>query len=107
MKRLQAYAAPDLTVTFDPNVCIHSAVCIATLPAVFDVRRARWIHADAASPDQVVDAIDRCPSGALQYYRNVESDPVAKSRLDEAVARNQAALERGAETNTGEDPREP
>ncbi len=92
MKRLQVYPAPDITITFDPNVCIHSGVCVMTLPAVFDVRRARWIHADAASADQVADAIDRCPSGALQYYRNVTRDPSAELQLSKAVAVNRIAL---------------
>lgn len=103
MKRLQVYPAPEITVTFDPNVCIHSGVCVATLPAVFDTRRARWIHADAATAERVAQAIDRCPSGALQYYRNVESDPAARKRLEDAIARNQAALERAAEAGGSED----
>ena len=43
MKRLQTYDAPGITVTFEPNVCRHSAVCLRTLPAVFDVGRRRWV----------------------------------------------------------------
>ncbi len=92
MKRLQVYPAPGITVTFDPNVCVHSAVCVRTLPKVFDVRRAQWIHADAAAADEVANAIDRCPSGALQYYRNVESDSEAKYRLTKAVLVNRVSL---------------
>jgi uncharacterized Fe-S cluster protein YjdI/CDGSH-type Zn-finger protein len=66
-KRLQAYRAPGIEVTFDPAVCIHSAVCLKSLPAVFDVRRSRWVRPEAATVAEVVGAIDRCPSGALQY----------------------------------------
>ena len=92
MKRLQVYPAPGISVTFDPNLCQHSGVCLMTLPDVFDVRRARWIHADAASADRVAHAIDKCPSGALQYYRNVERDPSAAFRLSKVVATNRIAL---------------
>jgi uncharacterized Fe-S cluster protein YjdI len=92
MKRLQVYPKPDITVTFDPNVCIHSAVCIMTLPAVFDVRRARWIDVDRADADSIAQAIDKCPSGALQYYRNVTRDSSAEFRLSKAVAVNHTAL---------------
>jgi uncharacterized Fe-S cluster protein YjdI/putative methionine-R-sulfoxide reductase with GAF domain len=92
MKRLQVCPAPDITVTFDPNVCQHSGVCLMTLPSVFDVRRARWIHADAASPDRIAHAIDKCPSGALQYYRHVERDPAAAFRLSKAIAVNRVGL---------------
>lgn len=67
MKRIQTYTAPGITVTFDPERCEHSAVCLAALPAVFDVRRPRWVRPEAASPAEVMEAIDRCPSGALQY----------------------------------------
>lgn len=77
--RLQTYEAPGITVTFDPGICIHSAVCVRGLPAVFDVRRKRWIHADAASPDEVAEQVARCPSGALQAIRPVDgSAPEAR-----------------------------
>lgn len=69
MKRLQTYPTPGITVTFDPELCKHSGVCLMALPAVFDVRRKRWIRAEAATPDEVAAAIDRCPSGALKYMR--------------------------------------
>lgn len=69
MKRLQTYTAPGITVTFDPNLCSHSAVCLRTLPQVFDVRRRRWVAPEAASVDEVVAAVERCPSGALQCVR--------------------------------------
>jgi uncharacterized Fe-S cluster protein YjdI/CDGSH-type Zn-finger protein len=67
MKRTQSYSAPGITVTFDPNLCIHSAVCLRTLPMVFDVRRRRWVAPEAASPEQVAAAVRKCPTGALQF----------------------------------------
>ena len=67
MKRVQTYDAPGITVTFDPNVCLHSAVCLRTLPAVFDVQRRRWVAPEAAAVAEVAAAIDACPSGALRY----------------------------------------
>lgn len=72
-KRLQTYEAPDITVTFDPNVCIHSGVCVRGLRAVFDTRRKRWIDVGAATPDEIAAQIDRCPSGALQYTRPTDA----------------------------------
>ncbi|QJR37699.1 (4Fe-4S)-binding protein [Gemmatimonas groenlandica] len=72
--RLQSYEAPGITVTFDPTVCTHSAVCLRGLPAVFDVRRKRWIHAEAASADEVAAQVARCPSGALQVVREPQAD---------------------------------
>jgi len=65
--RLQVYQTPDITVTFDPAVCQHTGVCLLGLPAVFDVKRKRWIRPELASPEAVTAQVARCPSGALQF----------------------------------------
>ena len=64
-RRLQVYQTDQLRVTFDPDVCIHSGVCLRTLPAVFDVQRTRWIQPDQSSADIVMATVAKCPSGAL------------------------------------------
>ena len=66
-KRLQVYETPGITVTFDPEVCIHSGNCVRGLPAVFDVKRKHWVRPELASTADVAAQIKRCPSGALQY----------------------------------------
>ena len=66
-KRVQGYETAEITVTFDPNVCIHSGVCVGGLPLVFDVKRKRWVRPEFASAADVAAQIDRCPSGALRY----------------------------------------
>jgi uncharacterized Fe-S cluster protein YjdI len=92
-KRLQVYESPEITVTFDPNVCRHTGVCLRTLGAVFDTRRARWIQPEAAPADDVAAAVQKCPSGALQFYRNVSGDPAAKALLAKRKLENQRAME--------------
>jgi len=67
-KPLQVYETPEITVTFDPNICIHSGVCLRGLPAVFDVRRHDWVRPTAAAAQEVAAQIHRCPSGALQFH---------------------------------------
>lgn len=66
-KRLQSYETAEITVTFDPNICIHSGVCVRGLPLVFDVKRKRWVRPELAAAADVAAQIERCPSGALQY----------------------------------------
>lgn len=68
-KRLQTYETPEITVTFDPNLCTHSAKCVRGLPAVFDVTRKHWVRPELASPDAVAAQVAKCPSGALQVVR--------------------------------------
>ena len=75
--RLQVYQTPEITVTFDPTLCIHSGNCVRGLPAVFDVGRKRWVRPEAATAEQVAAQIARCPSGALKFYRPGETVPAS------------------------------
>ena len=76
-RRLQVYETPEITVTFEPDLCIHSGKCIRGLPAVFDVRRKRWVRPEAASADEVAAQVARCPSGALKSYRPGQPHPAS------------------------------
>ena len=66
-KRLQVYETDEISVSFDPNICIHSGVCIRGLPLVFDVKRKHWIRPELTTAEEVAAQIRLCPSGALQY----------------------------------------
>ncbi len=43
-RRLQSYATPDITVTFDPTRCIHAAECVRSRPRPIP-RRFAWSSA--------------------------------------------------------------
>ena len=67
--RLQVYETPEITVTFDPTTCRHTGICVRGLPAVFDIKRRRWVAPEAAPADDEAAQVARCPSGALQVQR--------------------------------------
>jgi uncharacterized Fe-S cluster protein YjdI len=64
------YTNGDITVTWMPDKCIHSAVCISGLPGVFDVERNPWIDMKAATTDEIIKQVAQCPSGALSWQHN-------------------------------------
>jgi uncharacterized Fe-S cluster protein YjdI len=68
-KRLQVYETDDVTVTFDPNICRHTGVCLRGLPAVFDIRETRWVRPELAPAADVIAQVAKCPSGALQIRK--------------------------------------
>jgi uncharacterized Fe-S cluster protein YjdI len=72
MKRLQTYQTNEVVVTFDPNLCRHTGICVRGLPAVFDVGRRRWVRPELATTDEVLAQVARCPSGALKAWRKGE-----------------------------------
>jgi uncharacterized Fe-S cluster protein YjdI len=64
---IREYEAPGIVVTWEAARCQHSANCVNGLPAVFAPDRRPWISPEGAAVDEVVAAIDRCPSFALGY----------------------------------------
>lgn len=64
------YTSDTIAVTFDGARCIHAAECVRGLPAVFDTRRRPWILPTAATAEEIVTVIERCPTGALHYERS-------------------------------------
>lgn len=74
-RKLQVYETPEITVTFAPDVCRHTGVCLRGLPEVFDVRRKRWVRPELGSAEEVAAQVRRCPSGALQYRLPGDPEP--------------------------------
>lgn len=84
-RRLRTYESDDITVTYDPRRCIHSAECVRGLPRVFDPDRVPWVDPDQAEAPTIAEVVERCPTGAL-HYRRKDGGP-AESPDPENVAR--------------------
>lgn len=65
---IKEYTSGELTVVWKPKLCIHAAVCVKTLPKVYDPEAKPWITPENASTEDLKSQIDKCPSGALSYY---------------------------------------
>lgn len=63
------YSSGGIRVQWFASRCIHSAACIRALPQVFDARVRPWIKPEAASADEVAEAVIKCPTGALHFVR--------------------------------------
>jgi uncharacterized Fe-S cluster protein YjdI len=61
------YRGTDFEVTYDKDVCTHAAVCVKTLPNVFDPKKKPWVNTDGATKQEIANMIKTCPSGALQF----------------------------------------
>src|SRR4051794_11918778 len=66
---VRTYRSATIAVEWYPARCIHSENCIRSLPKVFDPAKRPWLTPDEASADAGAEAVQRCPSGALQYRR--------------------------------------
>ncbi|HTB07626.1 MAG TPA: (4Fe-4S)-binding protein [Bacteroidia bacterium] len=59
------YSNGEVTIAWQPHVCIHSGVCFRGLPEVFDPRRRPWIEQHNSTTEKIVNQVKQCPSGAL------------------------------------------
>lgn len=64
---MRVYESTDLVVYWYPELCAHVAFCIRALPSVFDTTKRPWVNIGGAAPEDIIKAIDTCPSGALRY----------------------------------------
>lgn len=56
-----------MKVSYDKEICTHSANCVNTLPSVFQVQDGRFVIVqDGAPEDQIRKVVEACPSKALR-----------------------------------------
>jgi uncharacterized Fe-S cluster protein YjdI len=97
MGKVKEYSNGEVTVVWEAEKCIHSAICAKGLPKVFQPRERPWIKIDAAVTDALVNQVKACPSGALSYYMNNETpkaDSSSETKVD--VLENGPLLVHGA-----------
>ena len=64
------YTNGELTIVWKPGKCIHSGICVKTLPEVYKPKEKPWIQPEGATTEELKAQIDQCPSRALSYYMN-------------------------------------
>lgn len=78
MGKLKEYTNGEVTITWESEKCIHSAICVKGLPNVFQPKEKPWIKIDAAKTQALIAQVKQCPSGALGYYMTNENDNTAE-----------------------------
>lgn len=61
------YSNDLIEVRYSKSRCTHAAQCVKKLRPVFNVRQRPWINVNNASVEEIIEAVNLCPSGALQY----------------------------------------
>ncbi len=72
---VKRYSNGEVTVIWQPSLCIHSGICSRGLPKVFDPRRRPWVILEGTETDAIVAQVERCPSGALSYEKQSSKVP--------------------------------
>ena len=64
------YSNDEITVVWKPDACAHSTLCWKNLSEVFNPKARPWVNMEGADTDAIIAQVDKCPSGALSWYRN-------------------------------------
>lgn len=65
------YSNSKITVVWKPEVCKHSGRCVTQLPGVFHINRHPWINMDGAKTEEIIEQVNKCPTGALSITQNL------------------------------------
>lgn len=77
----------DFAVIWKPKKCIHSEICVKTLPDVYKPKEKPWIRPENAEIEALKKQIDQCPSGALTYRGNSSATTVDASESSQIQAK--------------------
>jgi len=72
------YSNGEVTVVWQPELCIHSGRCFHGLPEVFKPKEKPWITPEGSTTEKIIAQVKRCPSGALSYFMNEEENNLSK-----------------------------
>ncbi len=75
------YSNGKISIIWQPDLCIHSGICVKTLPQVYNPNERPWIKMENATTEQLIAQVANCPSGALsiKYLGNFELEDNSKS----------------------------
>jgi uncharacterized Fe-S cluster protein YjdI len=64
---MKEYSNGEIVVIWEPEKCVHARECVKGMPQVFDREKTPWVDIRGAGSKEIMEVIDRCPSGALSY----------------------------------------
>ncbi|MFT6844154.1 MAG: putative Fe-S cluster protein YjdI [Flavobacteriales bacterium] len=71
------YSNGEITIVWKPSSCIHSTKCWKGeegLLSVFNPNEKPWIKPGGASTEEIINQVNKCPSGALSFYYNNQKE---------------------------------
>lgn len=97
----RTYESAEIRVHWDASRCIHTAICLQMLPAVFDVQARPWISLDSSDAATIAETVRACPTGALRYDSEQLGPEVPPEPTTVEVRPNGPLLVRGRVTVHG------
>ncbi len=73
-KVIREYSNDEITVTWQPHLCIHATVCFTQLPKVFRPSKRPWVRLSEGHTEEIINTVDACPTDALTWRWNKKQE---------------------------------
>ncbi|MHB9056124.1 MAG: (4Fe-4S)-binding protein [Paludibacteraceae bacterium] len=70
--KTREYTNGEITIVWAPDLCIHSGICVKTLPQVYNPQQRPWIKMENATTPELIDQVAKCPSKALSLKKDIQ-----------------------------------
>lgn len=92
-KNVYNYPGERATVKWDRRLCIHVGECGRATGDLFVGGRNPWCQPDQASPDEIEQVVERCPTGALTVETGADGgSPMTAAATNTIVVANNGPL---------------
>jgi uncharacterized Fe-S cluster protein YjdI len=71
---MKEYSNGEITVVWKSALCQHAGFCVKGLPGVFNLQARPWVNVQGATTRQIIEQVEKCPSGALSYFAEKKDD---------------------------------
>jgi CDGSH-type Zn-finger protein len=96
--RRRSYIGRRITIHDNRGICAHVGFCTGHLKTVFRTGQKPWIDPDGAGVEEIIETINKCPSGALSYsIDNVEHRDQSREPLVKVINNGPYAITGGIE----------
>lgn len=74
METKKEYTNGEVTIVWQPHLCEHFGYCARQMPHVFQPEQRPWIKMNAATTEEIIAQVRKCPSGALSVSPGWSTD---------------------------------
>jgi len=67
---MKKYKKDDISIGWETEKCIHVGFCARQLSSVFKPKEKPWIQPEHATKEEIIQQVNKCPSGALSIIQN-------------------------------------